>query len=428
MPAHRYHRTAYSPGRRAAFAVVTALVLSGLAARIQAAEDLRSAAAVRSLAVEQAKAGQRVKLRGVVTFFNENLYSRFIQDDTAGIYLQYSTNTPTPQLTPGQEVEVVGVSSPGEYAPVVVPDRITVVGEARLPVPKPVTYERLAGGQEDSQFVEIAGVVRSVEFNEASRFYLIELATGGGRLSVYAPELPVKDSAELIDSTVRVRGVCSTQFNRQRQLFAIRLMVPRPSDLLIEERAPADPFAVDARPIGSLLQFTPQQSFGHRVKVAGTVIYFEPGKELFLQDGDQGIAVQPSLREPLQLGDRIEALGFVAQGPYTPVLQDAVYRRLSTDHAVMPVTVTPDEALKGMYDCCLIHVSARVLDRSLQGPEHYLILQADGFVFQAYLWPHGGTDAFRNLENGSRIAVTHMELHNEEGKLIATGSAAYVVG
>ena len=29
---------------------------------------------------------------------------------------------------------------------------------------------------------------------------------------------------------------------------------------------------------------------------------------------------------------------------------------------------------------------------------------------------------------GNRIAVTHMELHNEEGELIATGGAAYVVG
>jgi len=29
---------------------------------------------------------------------------------------------------------------------------------------------------------------------------------------------------------------------------------------------------------------------------------------------------------------------------------------------------------------------------------------------------------------GNRIAVTHMELANDEGKLIATGAAAYVVG
>ena len=34
----------------------------------------------------------------------------------------------------------------------------------------------------------------------------------------------------------------------------------------------------------------------------------------------------------------------------------------------------------------------------------------------------------RIVRQGSRIAVTHMELHNDEGELIATGGAAYVVG
>lgn len=34
----------------------------------------------------------------------------------------------------------------------------------------------------------------------------------------------------------------------------------------------------------------------------------------------------------------------------------------------------------------------------------------------------------RIVRKGSRIAVTHMELHNDEGDLIATGGAAYVIG
>ena len=34
----------------------------------------------------------------------------------------------------------------------------------------------------------------------------------------------------------------------------------------------------------------------------------------------------------------------------------------------------------------------------------------------------------RIVRKGSRIAVTHMELHNDTGELIATGGAAYVVG
>lgn len=367
-------------------------------------EELRTAAAVRGLTVEQAQQRQRVRLRGVVTFWSESLYSRFVQDDTAGIYLQYATNTPP--LTPGQIVEVEGVSSPGEYAPVVVPEQVRVVGEGKLPPARPVTYEQLASGREDSQFVEITGVVRSVQRDGASQYYLVNLATGGGRLWVFTPELPAKQIAELPDSTVRVRGVCSALFSHQRQLFAIRLMVPRPEDLVIELPAPRDPFAVATRPISSLLQFAPQESFGHRVKVAGTVIYFEPGRRLFLQDSEQGVEVQTDSHAPLQVGDYVEALGFVGRGEYSPMLQDAVYRKLGIAPPLAPAMLTHDEALKGRFDCRLIQVSARLLDRALDGTERYLVLQDGSFIFHAYLRQSGGPDAFARLENGSRVAVT----------------------
>jgi signal transduction histidine kinase len=396
----------FSAVRRAGLVLLVASLvfawgISG--AQTNAANELYTAAAVRSLTVEQAQAKVRVKLRGVVTFFDSNLYSRFIQDETAGIYL-YDSGLPV-YFAPGEIVEVEGTSSAGEYAPIVVPERITAVGKSALPVPRPVTYERLASGQEDSQFVEIAGIVRSVQFHEPSTHYQIEIATGGGRLSVFARELPVKRPQELLDSTVRVRGVCSTQFNHQRQLFAIRLMVPRPEDLVIEEAAPADPYAIPSRPIGSLLQFAPQEAFGHRVKVAGTVIYFRPGRELFLQDGNQGIQVQTTSEEPLQLGDYVEALGFVGQGEYTPALQDAIYRKLRSGPPLKPATLSINEALKGMHDCQLIRVSARLLDRGLHGAERRLILQDDDFTFNVHLQSTDGQDVFGQLQNGSRLSV-----------------------
>ncbi|HXB58728.1 MAG TPA: ATP-binding protein, partial [Candidatus Acidoferrales bacterium] len=336
--------------------------------------------------------------------FDESLYKRYIQDDTAGIYLQASTNTPP--LIPGQVVDVEGVSSPGEYAPIIVPEKVRVVGKAALPEATPVTYEQLASGQEDSQFVEITGVVRSVESLEGSQYHLIEIATGGGRLSVYAWKLPVKQAEELLDSTVRVRGVCSTQFNRQRQLFAIRLMVPRPEDFAIKIPAPGNPFAIAARPIGSLLQFAPQETFGHPVKVAGAVIYFEPGVRFFLQKGANGVEVRTKQRDALQLGDRVEALGFVSQGTYTPILQDAIYRKTSSGQPVQPLQVTVNEALTGNDDCRLIQITAMLLDRALHGSERYLILQDGDFIFRAYLRQAEGSDAFVGLENGSRVAVT----------------------
>ncbi|HEX5218045.1 MAG TPA: sensor histidine kinase [Verrucomicrobiae bacterium] len=387
-----------------AIGVVLVVLLPALVGAQTPVKELHTAAEVRGLTVQQAQEGLPVRLRGTVTFFDEALFSRFIQDDTAGIYLRESTAIPP--LQPGQVVEVVGTTSPGEYAPVIVPQSVTIVGQAELPPAKAVNYEQLASGTEDSQFVEIAGRVRSVHLDDASGFHRIEIATGGGRLSVYARQLPVKLTAELLDSTVRVRGVCSTLFNHQRQLFAIRLMVPRPADLVIEVPAPRDPFSVAARPIGSLLQFAPQETFGHRVKVAGTVIYYDPGNVLFLEDGEQGVEVKTQERGELQLGDQVEALGFVSQGEYTPALHDAIFRKVAGGEPPAPARLTPDAALQGKHDCRLIQVSGRLLDRALHGPERYLIVQNGNLVFHAYLNETDGRDHFANLENDSLISVT----------------------
>jgi len=371
-----------------------------------AGEQLRTAAAVRGLGVEQTQAHLPVQLRGVVTFFDDSLFLHFIQDATAGIYLQFPTNMAPPPVAPGQVVEVTGSCGPGEYAPVVRVESIRVVGQAPLPPAKVLNYEALASGAEDSQFVEVAGIVRSVRPVAATPYYQVEIATGGGRLSVFTQHLPVTNPEELLDSLVRVRGVCSTQFNRQRQLFALRLMVPRPDDLVIEARSTEDPFGAAARPVGSLLQFTPRQSFGHRVKLAGTVTYFEPGVALYLQDAHRGVELQVTGQAPLQLGDRIEALGFVEQGAYSPQLQDAIYRKTSAGPPVPPEPLSVDEVLKGERDSELIQVAARLMDRTRHGNEVFLILQESNCIFQASLKTAEGGNRLPLPANGSRVAVT----------------------
>src|SRR5271156_4280765 len=108
---------------------------------------LTTVAEVRNLTVVQAELHQPVKLRGVVTFYDDALFSRFIQDGTAGIYLN-PTNVPA--LSPGQLVEVEGFTSPGEYAPIIIPEQVRIVGKAELPVPRLVTFDQLASGKEDS--------------------------------------------------------------------------------------------------------------------------------------------------------------------------------------------------------------------------------------------------------------------------------------
>ncbi len=364
---------------------------------------ITTVAEIRALSATDAAKHHPVKLRGVVTFYDDGLFSRFLQDETGGIYLQ-ATNTLA--LQAGQMVEVEGVTSSGEFAPVVVAVSVKVTGEGKIPAAKPVSLERLLSGAEDSQMVEITGNVRAARFEALSGNHFIDIVAAGERFTVITKQLPVARPDDLLDATVRVRGVCSTLFNHQRQLFGFRLLVPTADGLIVEQAAPQNPFAVAAQPMDCLLQFTPQGNLGHRVKVTGTVVYFQPGSAVFIQDGNHGLRCQTLLREPVQLGDQMEVLGTPAKGEYTPILEDAIYRKVGAGAEPKADVVDLNDMLTGVYDCRLVQISAKVLERVDRGVNQFLLLEAGDFIFQAYL-PQGAIgDRLTGLVNGSQVMVT----------------------
>jgi PAS domain S-box-containing protein len=403
--------------------LVLLLALACLGAGAEELPLLHSADQVRRLAPEQADRHYPVHLVGVITFFDQktpNKAFRFVQDETAGIYFYLDTEASTPPLTTGQQVEIEGVTGRGEFAPIVVAQRIRDLGKGVFPAAKPVLLEQLISGQEDSQFIEIRGVARSVQEDSPTNYYTIEIATGEGRLTAYAPELPVARSEQLADATIKVRAVCATQFNLRRQLFDVRLIIPRREDLEVERPAPrSDLFAIPAQSIGSLLQFSPEGTYGHRVKVSGRVICRPNDGALYIQDETEGLYVETRQRGLLQPGDQVEVLGFPAKGQYTPMLEDAIFRQVAPGPAPAPALVSADEALRGTHDCRLVRITATLLDRSRRSREAFLVLQTGGFIFHAYLETQGQGDDFSNLQNGSQVAVTGVCLIEKGGEWFA---------
>jgi PAS domain S-box-containing protein len=225
-------------------------------------------------------------------------------------------------------------------------------------------------------------------------------------LTALTAKLPVARGEDLVDSTVRIRGVCVSHFNRQRQLFDLRLLVPRAEDVAIEIPAPSDPFAIPAQRIEQLLQFTPHGPYGHRVKVEGTVVCRLNDETLYIEDKTEGLYVETKQPGALLVGEKVEVLGFPAKGEYTPMLQDAIFRKIESGPLPKPDDITADEALKGTHDCRLVRIEATVLDRARHSREQFLVLQSGGFIFHAYLERKGtGTD-FVYLQNGTKVAVT----------------------
>src|SRR6267142_448562 len=101
---------------------------------------ITNASAVRSLLPEEAAKRLPVRLHAVATYVFDT-HSFVVQDESAGIFVGNGAELPV--FAPGAIVEVEGVSGAGDFAPIVRPLSVKIVGHTGLPQPLRVTYEEL---------------------------------------------------------------------------------------------------------------------------------------------------------------------------------------------------------------------------------------------------------------------------------------------
>jgi len=369
---------------------------------------LTTAAAVRALSPERAQMALPVKVRGVITFAGSLI---FIQDETAGIYIEAPVSTKG-RYQVGQFGDLEGFTAPGLFAPQIVPRRFTVIGTTSLPDARPSKYDELSTGRLDSQRVEVEGIVRSVMPDERAdlrRTVTLKMASDDGVFPVYVSDLPPDKLRAAVDASVRARGVVGGVFNERRQMIGIKLYVGRPEDLTIEETAPGEPYSVPTTTVETLLRFRPEGANRHRVKVRGTVTLYQPGGAMFVEDGTGGVSVRTRQAEPLAIGDRVEVLGFPEMGPWTPLLNDAVFRRNGpAAEPLVPISVTADQELSaGAHDSRLVSLEAEVVDMVRDAGRLLLVAKAKNVLFDAELMQAGEMPAAvaANIATGSRVRL-----------------------
>jgi PAS domain S-box-containing protein len=395
---------------------VAAAVVAGASSRAavaaESARQLTTAGEIRALTPAEAAAARPVRVRAVVTHVNEKGYYLFVQDATDGIYVDLG-DAPSPPTRPGDVALVEGVTAPGLFAPQIRLRRLTVVGTAPLPPARPSTYAELASGKLDSRLVSLEGTVRAIglEPPRADKQYrlVVSLAAGSGtfEVRVHLANPTGMRTEGLIDATVRLTGVCGGIFNGQRQLIGVVLHAPDASAVVVTAPAPTpDPFAQGPRAIQSLFQFAPNARENHRVRVDGTVTYRQPGGALYVWDGTAGMLVQTSQPDTLLVGDEVEVVGFPVMGDWTPVLADAIFKRVRAGAPPPPVpTIAEREAGAGGHDARLVTLEATLLDVVDHDRALTLALIADNVVFNAEV-PAPRTEGHLELERRSRLRLT----------------------
>jgi PAS domain S-box-containing protein len=356
---------------------------------------------IRALNPDEAKLGYPVHLRAVVTYYGGGGWELFVQDSTAGIYV----NGPSKNLdlNEGDLVEINGVVAPGDFAPVITNVQIDRLGKASLPKARLFSLEDLRTGEEDGQWVEIEGLVRSTAVRNGRTS--LDIGTSNGRIRAELP-LTNTDLSRMVDAQVRLQGACGTIFNKKRQLIGVQLFVASPERITILQPAPEDPYASPVRPIGTLLQFTPQAARAHRVRVQGIVTLQRTGRSLFIRDDTEGLYVQTIQPTPLQIGDKVDVVGFPSAGDFSPILENAIFRRIGLGPAFAPVKVTAEQAHEGNFDAELVQIEGQLQEQISRPTEHVLILKAGNIVFESKLDAEDSVKNWPALKNQSSLSLT----------------------
>lgn len=398
------------PLRRVVFAGALTLACIAVSAQDskrsrQSLPTLITTRQAHSLSATEAARRYPVHLHAVVTYYDPYIDARhaalFVHDSTGSIFVALPSRPILP-LTAGTAVDVTGVSGPGDYAPVVQSAHVRVLGQSEVPPQAPqVTLAQLLSGAEDGQWVEVEGLVHRARLTAGN--VILDIATLGGPVTAITRRETGVDYERLVDAVVRVHANAAPVFNRQRQMVGVHLYFPGLSQIKVMEPAPANPFEMPAVQIPDLLRFEPGLQFRHRVHVRGTVTLQWPGQILCIQEASDGLCVPSAQLDRLNVGDRVDVIGFPVASDYKATLENATFRPAGSGRLPMPQTVTVSQALEGNDEGELVRVDGVLLGEDQASRSPTLSLRAESSLFSVILPPG---ERFLPWKDGSRLRVT----------------------
>ncbi|MGB7167529.1 MAG: GGDEF domain-containing protein [Acidobacteriaceae bacterium] len=284
----------------------------GLAACICAARaaepTLTTLHAVHMLTLAQARLGIPVAFQATVTYYNPSDVDLFVQDNGEAIYVEAKQNQ---NFQLGDRVLVRGRSR-ASFTPDVVADSVTVLGHGSVPQPVPADFQQLIRAQRDCVLVTVHATVRSadtINFGN-TREVALRLLMDGGYIDATVIGVDPGLATNLLDADVDVTGAVSGKFDSKMQLIGIVLEVPTLADVKIVRRAQTSPESLPVTPMDKVMSAFNVFDRTERVRVQGSITYYQPGTAVVLQNGAHSIWIAVHTVEPLEIGDKADATGF----------------------------------------------------------------------------------------------------------------------
>ena len=265
-------------------------------------------------------------------------------------------------------------------------------------MPRPVrpTWNQLINGSMDVQWAEFQGLVTDVKSNN------IGLTLPEGHLNAQMEGYRESDLKPFLKAGVRIRGTLYAVWDATTREVRVGNILMRNAIIDVDQPAPNDPFDAPVKKPRELFLFDAQATPFQRIKVLGEVIHAEPNR-IFLMQGGVGMRIIPAEAVNLHAGDKIEAVGYPEISGPSPVLHEAVVRKIGESPLSPAREITDTELTAEGLDASLVRIEGKLVGLHTEQNTLVLEMQAKTHLFLARL---SAQFPDFSLRIGSQLALT----------------------
>ena len=369
---------------------------------------LTSLRAIHALSNEQAKRALPVDIEGTVTYYDGAGRDLFVQDGDLAMYVFAPSGA---SLATGDRVRVRGKTD-SDFRPDVLADQLTFLRHGTPPRPLRPSFAEMIRVEFDCMWVTVRARVRSADVvrDRAETSIYLHLAMDGGFIDATILGHDGSRLKDLLDAEVEITGAVAGKFDSKMQLAGIMLQVPSLGDVRIVQPAQVRPGSLPITPMDQILNGYAVEDRTRRVRVRGTITYYEPGTAVVLQDGLRSLWIGTQYEGPLHVGSVADATGFPdIRNDYAALTQSEVSEVGLRDPA-WPVRLAWEDLASGKHAFDLVSTEGRVLVSVRSAVQDEYVLDANGRMFSAiYRHPDLGPSSLpemKQVEVGSRVRVT----------------------
>ena len=390
---------------------MTVPLMPGAPVQVATERPLTSLRAIRALSNSQASHQLPVSFEATVTYYRGYERTLFVQDGDQAIYVQPKMEV---QLSAGDRVLIKGTTHES-FKPIISATSISVLGHGSLPTAVPATFDQLIRAEFDCRLVKVRGTVRSIDLVQSSDrpSISIQLRSDGGPIAAVIDRDNVDDLKSILDAEVELTGAVSGRFDGKMEITGILLHASSLSAVHVVKPAARGPWDLPLTPMDEILRGYRVQNLTQRVRVHGTITYYQPGSAVVLQDGSKSLWIMTASIAPLRVGDQADATGFPDVHDGFLALTNGEVRDRQISAAIQPRSVTWGELATSHHLFDLISTEAEVLAQNRGAAQDEYVLSAGGNLFSAiYRLPPPRSvqtvplPAFKHLTLGSKVRIT----------------------